>query len=147
MASSSRPNPPPSRRPSRGLLDVTNVNINNSEIDKVTINIQRKVKVKKISGLRPVHPLGSSASTRCHGRHCCSWGPWQGGIRGTKIQKHKYKNKQNTNTNTLRYIAVWVGCCKFKCQDWCLTVSVTLEGLGGVCLSECLCVWGVSQWV
>ena len=46
LASSSRPNPPaPSRRPSRGLLDVTNVNINNSEIDKVTINIQRKVKV------------------------------------------------------------------------------------------------------
>ena len=99
----------------------------------------------KISGLRPVHPLGSSASTRCHGRHCCSWGPRQGEIRGTKI--HKYKNKKNTNTNTLRPIAVWVGCCEFKCQDWCLTVSVTLEGLGGVCLSECLCVWRVSQWV
>ena len=37
LASSSRPNPSaPSRRQSRGLLDVTNVNINNSEIDKVT---------------------------------------------------------------------------------------------------------------
>ena len=41
LASSSRPNPSaPSRRPSRGLLDVTNVNINNSEIDKVTTTVK-----------------------------------------------------------------------------------------------------------
>ena len=42
LASSSRPNPPPSRRASKGLLDVTNVNINNSEIDKV-LDIKSKV--------------------------------------------------------------------------------------------------------
>ena len=42
LASSSRPNPPPSRRASKGLLDVTNVNINNSEIDKV-LHIKSKV--------------------------------------------------------------------------------------------------------
>ena len=94
LASSSRPNPPPSRRPSRGLLDVTNVNINNSEIDKVTINIQRKVKVKIFqdsalfilsAARQALDATGDTAAPGAHGKV------------GSGEQKYK-----NTNTKTNR---------------------------------------------
>ena len=83
LASSSRANPPPSRRPSRGLLDVTNVNINNSEIDKVTrSSFRMKVSKENFAGLGPLHPLSGSPGARRHRGHCCSWGSRQGGILG-----------------------------------------------------------------
>ena len=53
LASSSRANPPPSRRPSRGLLDVTNVNINNSEIDKVTVKFHDQSEQGEFCRTRP----------------------------------------------------------------------------------------------